>query len=60
MEIVQEFFTRDQIAKMLGVHRQTLYVWEHEGKLKGYKLGRAVRYRMEDVQAMLDSMRKRP
>ncbi len=55
MEIVQEFFTRKQIATMLGLHPMTIVKWEKAGKLTAYKLGDAVRYKREDVQRMIES-----
>jgi predicted DNA-binding transcriptional regulator AlpA len=48
----------DQVAELLNVTRKTLEVWRCVRRypaLRYIRVGRAVRYRPEDVQAFLDS-----
>ena len=54
--------TADEVAEMFCVSHHTVTGWAREGKLTGFKtLGTRVshwRFRLEDVQALLDSSRK--
>jgi excisionase family DNA binding protein len=34
-----EFYTRNEVAKLLRVHQRTVDRWIQAGELKGYKLG---------------------
>lgn len=34
-----EFYTRQEVAKLLGVHVRTIDRWVRTGILKGYKFG---------------------
>lgn len=34
-----EFYTRNEVAKLLRVHQRTIDRWIQSGELKGYKLG---------------------
>ncbi len=34
-----EFYTRDEVAKLLRVHQRTVDRWIQAGDLKGHKLG---------------------
>ena len=50
-----QLLTPNQVSRILGVKRHTLAVWRCSGryKLPFIKVGRLVRYRLEDVQAFL-------
>lgn len=56
----EELLTPDQVAGMLGVTTHTLAVWRCEGRynLPYHKVGRLVRYRMNDVESFLDARRQ--
>ncbi len=47
--------TPDELAEYLGVPLRTLYAWRYRGEgPKGYKIGRHIRYRLDDVEAWLE------
>jgi excisionase family DNA binding protein len=41
--------TLDQAAEALGVSRSTLYRWQTQGRVRGFKVGRQWRYRRSDL-----------
>lgn len=43
--------TREATAKRLGVDVSTLWRWDRSGYLKPVRIGRAVRYRLSDIEA---------
>lgn len=48
----------EDVAAMLDVPVRTVYAWRHRGTgPPGYRVGRHVRYRREDVEAWLDGQR---
>lgn len=47
--------TRNQLAEILNICRRTIQRLERTGEFKPVRIGRAVRYRLEDVQAFIDS-----
>ena len=51
--------TREQAAEFLSIRPQTLAVWSVTGRysLPVVKVGRSVRYRLEDLTAFLESRR---
>ena len=51
-----ELINTDTVAKLLGLSSPTLRLWRTLGKGPQYvKLGGAVRYRISDLEAWLDS-----
>lgn len=55
------FLTTRQAAGLLGLKENTLEIWRHRGVGPNYcKLGRAVRYRADDLMAWVDSRVKTP
>jgi excisionase family DNA binding protein len=54
---LKKLLTREQAAEYLGIKPQTLSVWHSTGRyqLPVVKVGRAVRYRMQDLQAFVAS-----
>lgn len=52
----QEYLTRKQTAKMLGISLPTLHEWTMEGRIQAYRIGRLVRYKRSDVHAALKSV----
>ena len=44
------WLTPTQVSERLGKDRATLWRWDKEGYLKGYKFGNRVRYRLCDVE----------
>lgn len=46
----------DDVARMLGVPRATLYAWRYRGQgPKALRIGRHLRFRPEDVETWLRS-----
>ncbi len=45
----EEMLSLDQAAEALGVSRSTLYRWQTQGRVRGFKVGRQWRYRRSDL-----------
>lgn len=50
----------NEAARRLGINTRTLYRLIDDGALTGYKIGRVIRIKEEDVEAFLDSSRIEP
>ena len=48
-----EFLSSEQVQQTLHISRPTLYLWVRKGKLKAQRAGRALLFREEDVQALV-------
>ena len=48
------WLTPDQAADILHCSRITLWRWVKSGKLRAFKFGRLVRYRLADLEAMAE------
>lgn len=44
----------EEAAKLCGLCEKSLYLAVRKGELRCVKIGRAVRYRLEDLQAWID------
>jgi excisionase family DNA binding protein len=49
-----EFFTVQEISKMLKIHEQTIFRWIREGKLESIKVGRNQRVTKEQLDNFLN------
>jgi len=49
-----------QTATRLGVATRTVYGLINTGRLPGYRIGRVIRVRQDDLDAYLESVRIRP
>lgn len=60
MQTGPELLTTDEAAQVLRVHPVTLAAWRSTGKheLPFVRLGKAVRYRREDIDAWLRGRRE--
>ncbi|HEX2578156.1 MAG TPA: helix-turn-helix domain-containing protein [Aquihabitans sp.] len=47
-------------AKYLGITPRTLYRFIDEGQIPGYRFGRVIRLKQDDVDAFIDSSRIAP
>jgi len=47
--------TVDEVAKILRVSRQTIYVLCREGKLPHFKVGTKLRFKKADIDALTDT-----
>ena len=54
----EQYLTREQVAEILQVSRQTLSIWNKKGVLKSYRIGTRVRYKLTDVQQVLETRTK--
>jgi|PlaIllAssembly_1097288.scaffolds.fasta_scaffold2300639_2 excisionase family DNA binding protein len=53
----KEFYTVEEVSGLLRVQPLTIYRWVKSGKLKGYSLGRRLRFKQEDIDVFLESSR---
>lgn len=53
-----EVLTAPQVAAIFQMREQTVYEWFKSDKLKGYKVGRAVRFKRGEVMAALKAQTK--
>jgi len=44
--------TVDEVAKILRVSRQTIYVLCREGKIPHFKVGTKLRFKKQDIEAL--------
>jgi excisionase family DNA binding protein len=51
---VDEFLTVAEVAEMLKLNPQTVRNWIDQGSLPAVRIGRRVRIRREDFQALVD------
>lgn len=50
----QVLLTAGEVAKILRIHKVTVYRWAEEGRIPTVRLGKeTVRFRREDIDAML-------
>ena len=49
----EEYLSRNEIKTKLGVSLPTIHTWTKEGKLKGYRIGRLIRYKKSEIEACL-------
>ncbi|MBQ0740247.1 helix-turn-helix domain-containing protein, partial [Aquimarina celericrescens] len=45
------WITRQEASELLGVTVATLHNWNKSGKLKAHKIGKVVRYDLEDINS---------
>ncbi len=58
MEKQVDLLKPEDIAQRLNVALSTVYKWAHAGTLPCIKLGRAVRFRPESLEKLLDRQEK--
>ncbi|MDU5855256.1 MAG: helix-turn-helix domain-containing protein, partial [Varibaculum cambriense] len=46
-----QFLSAKEAATYLGLSTSTIFSWRYSGKLPGYKLGRLVKFKREDLDA---------
>jgi len=55
-----EFYTLEQVAKMLQVSERTIMREIKAGKISAFKAGRALRFKPEAVQAYIENQTVKP
>ena len=58
--IPEPLLTEKQVAAYLNVSTRHLYSWRMAGFIPHFKIGRAVRFRLSEVEKALESMRAIP
>jgi len=54
----QEFYTAKEIAELIRVNDQTIYRLAKRGDLPVHRIGRAMRFRRNDVETFLHACRE--
>lgn len=49
----KRFFNVEDIAKYLGVSPSTIRNWARDGKLRHRRIGKFIRFTLEDVEAFI-------
>lgn len=55
-----QWLSTAEAAKYLGITPRTLYRFIDEGQIAGYRFGRVIRLKQDDVDAFIDSSRIAP
>lgn len=55
--MIEPLLTARELAELLGLSASTVLDWFEAGRLPGFKLGRAVRFRESEVEAWLEAQR---
>lgn len=50
----ERYLTRKQVSEMLSVDISSLYRWNKSGYLRAVKIGGKVRYKLSDIQKLID------
>jgi excisionase family DNA binding protein len=56
----EEYLTRLQVCEMLNVDQSTIWRWDKSGYLAAIKIGGKIRYRMSDIENLLNSNSDEP
>jgi len=51
--LLEPFLTVEEAAALLRVKRNTLYTWAYRRQIPSQKVGKALRFRREDLEAWL-------
>lgn len=51
----EEYLTTKQAARKLGVDPSTLYRWDKDSYLKAIRLGNKKRYKLSDIEAIMNN-----
>lgn len=52
--MAEQWLKAQEVANQLGVNIRTIQRWVKEGKLVGYKIGRALKFRPSDIETYLE------
>lgn len=56
----ERYLTPDEVAVLLRLSRSGVYALAHKGTIPSIKIGRAVRFRRSDLDAVFLAMRRGP
>jgi hypothetical protein len=54
LEIPEALVPADVIGKLLSLTERSVYNHFHSGKIKGYRIGKSIRFRVSEVLACLE------
>ena len=57
MLVDKQYFTIDQLSEYLSIKKSTLYSKVGSGEIPFYKIGRLIRFRKDDVDRWMDSLK---
>ncbi len=57
---MERLLTVQQVADLLGIKVQTIYLWVAQKRIPHRKIGRLVRFRMCDVEEFVEQRRRLP
>lgn len=52
-----DYLSPQEVADLLGVHRETVYAWMRDGRIRSCRAGRVRRIRRVDLEAFMNSTR---
>ncbi len=58
VQVEDEYLTPKEVAERLKVTDQAVYKWIREGKIEGYRFGRAVRIPRPSLEAFVQASRE--
>ncbi|MEW6188843.1 MAG: helix-turn-helix domain-containing protein [Actinomycetota bacterium] len=56
---LERMLSTDEVLKILGVSRKTLYRYVKSGSLKCYKFGRDLKFKESDIKAFIEAHEKK-
>ena len=56
-EIKPDYLTQDEVAQLLKVSKVTIIKYTRNGNLKGYRIGRRVRYKRNEIDKALKEIK---
>ena len=54
---MDKYYSKAEVAEVLGVHERTIARYLHSGKLKGARMGKAWRISESDIKAFYEEMK---
>ena len=54
----EEYLTRKEVSKLLGVSLVTLNDWDKKGIIKPYRIGNLVRYKKREIEDSLKEIKR--
>lgn len=52
---MNKLLTINEASEMLGVKRSTLYSWIHQDKIPHIKIGKLVKFKIDQIEAFIES-----
>jgi excisionase family DNA binding protein len=47
---IKRFYTIQEVSEYLGIEVSTLYAWVHTRQIPYYKIGRLVKFKVEEIE----------